>query len=103
MTSTFLHRVRSAALSSRGVIFRREQVFLWIRRATSDILKMRKDGMFMHIIGESMKKAILLVIMVMVAAPCLAEVEPDGFFSVDGTLWGVCNIEFISNKSPFFT
>lgn len=49
-----------------------------------------------------MKKAILLVIIVMVAAPCFAEVEPDGFFSVDGTLWGVCNIEFISNKSPFF-
>ena len=35
-----------------------------------------------------MKKSILVVLMlVMIATPCIAEVEPDGIFSIEGTLW----------------
>ena len=43
-----------------------------------------------------MKKTILLVLMaVILATPCFAqEVEPEGIFSVDGTLWSLCYIEF---------
>jgi len=44
-----------------------------------------------------MKKTILaLIILTMVSTPCLAEVETDGLFSVDGTLWGSCFIGCIS-------
>ena len=43
-----------------------------------------------------MKKTILVVLMaVMVATPCLAqEIETDGLFSIEGTLWGYCVIRF---------
>ncbi len=35
-----------------------------------------------------MKKMIISVLgAVMIATPCMAEVEPDGFFSVEGTEW----------------
>ena len=48
-----------------------------------------------------MKKAILIVLMVvMVATPCLAEVEPEGIFSIEGTLWRVCGIVF-ATVPPF--
>ena len=45
-----------------------------------------------------MKKIILVVLMaVMIATPCFAqEVEPEGLFSVNGTLWGSCEIGFVS-------
>ena len=37
-----------------------------------------------------MKKTILLVLIVlMVSTPCLAEVEPDGMFTVDNTVWSL--------------
>jgi len=35
-----------------------------------------------------MKKTILVMLMVlMISTPCLAEVEPDGLFSIEKTLW----------------
>lgn len=38
-----------------------------------------------------MKKQILSMLIVLIlAVPCLAEVEPDGMFSTDGTLWKGC-------------
>ena len=39
--------------------------------------------------GSDMKKTIIAILMVvMVATPCFAqEVETDGLFSIDGTLW----------------
>jgi hypothetical protein len=42
-----------------------------------------------------MKKAILIVLMlVLVATPCFAqEVETDGLFSIEGTLWVFCSID----------
>ena len=42
-----------------------------------------------------MKKTILGILMVvMVATPCFAqEVEPDGLFSLDGTLWRYSGLE----------
>ena len=40
-----------------------------------------------------MKRAILaLLIVAMVSTPCLAEVEPESIFSVNGTLWGMYEI-----------
>ena len=50
-----------------------------------------------------MKKIILVVLMaVMLATPCFAqEVEPEGLFSLEGTLWEVCGIIFASIP-PFF-
>ena len=46
-----------------------------------------------------MKKTILVVLTaVMIATPCLAEVEPAGLFGVEGTRWGSCGIGF----SPYF-
>jgi len=37
-----------------------------------------------------MKKTILVVVMlVMVTTPCLAEIEPDGSFSLHGTQWSI--------------
>ena len=43
--------------------------------------------------------AVLLV--VMVATPCLAqEIEPDGLFSIEGTMWGGCFISLGTFK-PF--
>ena len=40
-----------------------------------------------------MNKLILTVLMVaMLAVPCMAEVEPEGMFSIDGTKWDVCAI-----------
>ena len=52
-----------------------------------------------------MKKTILVLLMaVMIATPCLAqEVEPEGLFSVDGTLWGQCEIIFTTTFEPFFS
>ena len=43
-----------------------------------------------------MRKTILVVLMVLVfATPCLAkEVEPNGLFSVDNTIWGVVDENF---------
>jgi hypothetical protein len=43
-----------------------------------------------------MKKTILVILMaVMIATPCLAqEVEPEGLFSLNGTLWNICSIAF---------
>ena len=42
-----------------------------------------------------MKKVILvLVIVVMFSTPCLGQVQPGDLFSVDGTLWSVCQIGF---------
>ena len=43
-----------------------------------------------------MKKAILIVLMVVfVTTPCFAqEVEPDGLFSIEGTLWNKCGIDY---------
>lgn len=44
-----------------------------------------------------MKKAILIVLIVAMSSNlCLAEVEPDGLFSIEGTLWGMCGIGFVS-------
>jgi hypothetical protein len=44
-----------------------------------------------------MKKTILAVLMaVMIATPCLAEVETAGLFSVEGTLWGICALGIFS-------
>ena len=38
-----------------------------------------------------MKKIISgLVVLAMVATPCLAEVKPDGLFSLNGTVWNTC-------------
>lgn len=43
-----------------------------------------------------MKKTILAVLMaVLIATPCFAEeVEPEGIFSLEGTLWNVCSVFF---------
>ena len=42
--------------------------------------------------GGVMKKTIsFLVVLVMVAAPCLAEVKPEGLFSLNGTVWNMCS------------
>jgi len=51
-----------------------------------------------------MKRTILAVLMaVMVFTPCLAqEVETDGLFSIDGTLWTRCGIS-ISDIEPSFS
>ena len=51
--------------------------------------------------GWVMKKTILLVLMaVMIASPCFAqEVETEGIFSVEGTLWGMCTFEY--TRDPF--
>ena len=51
-----------------------------------------------------MKKTILVLLMaVMIATPCFAqEVEPEGLFSVDGTLWIWCEVGFASYR-PFFS
>ena len=41
---------------------------------------------------------------VMVSTPCIAQVEPEGIFSIDGTAWSVSGIElFISIPSHFET
>jgi hypothetical protein len=52
-----------------------------------------------------MKKIILVaLIAVMLTTPCFAqEVEPEGIFSVDGTLWGQCEIVFNTTWGPFFS
>jgi hypothetical protein len=45
-----------------------------------------------------MKKIISgLVVLVMVATPCLAEVKPNGLFSLNGTVWNTCYLAV-----PFF-
>ena len=42
-----------------------------------------------------MKNLILAVIMVvMISTPCLAELEPEGLFSIEGTLWSAPGLEF---------
>ena len=42
-----------------------------------------------------MKKTFFVVLMaVMVATPCLAEVETEGLFSIDGTIWYMCGVFF---------
>ena len=53
-----------------------------------------------------MRKTILgIVIVLLVATPCFAqEIEPDGLFSVEGTLWNVCYITItfsLSIGQPF--
>ena len=53
-----------------------------------------------------MKRTILAVLMVvMVSTPCLAqEIETDGLFSIEGTLWDVCDITIqlsLSIDQPF--
>jgi hypothetical protein len=61
-----------------------------------------KAGNFYLAKGAIMKKAILtLVIVVMISMPCLAEVETESFFSVEGT-WGVYAIEFMPYDPPYF-
>jgi hypothetical protein len=52
-----------------------------------------------------MKKTILAVLMVvMFTTPCFAqEVETDGQFSIEGTLWRACNIIFITLPSGVVT
>jgi hypothetical protein len=49
-----------------------------------------------------MKKIILIVLMVVtIGPPCFAgDVDPGGFFSVEGTLWTLCAIGF-QNGPPF--
>ena len=49
-----------------------------------------------------MKKTILVVLMVlMIATPCIAqEIEPEGMFSIEGTLWTTCGIPFFTTP-PF--
>jgi len=47
-----------------------------------------------------MKKTILaLAIIAMVSTPCMAEVEPDSLFSIEGTLWGSCLIAVVFRES----
>ena len=50
-----------------------------------------------------MKKTILAIVMaVMIATPCFAQdVEPDGIFSVDGTLWTLCSVVFSYILPPY--
>ena len=48
-----------------------------------------------------MKKTILALIIVVIAStPCLAEVETEGLFSLDGTLWRIFAVEFTNNYFP---
>jgi hypothetical protein len=40
----------------------------------------------------------------MIAIPCFAqEVEPEGIFSVDGTLWRLCKVSLWLFQPPFFS
>ena len=50
-----------------------------------------------------MKRTILAVLIVaMIATPCFAQkIEPDGLFSIEGTLWNVCRIG-IKSRPPYF-
>ena len=51
-----------------------------------------------------MKRTILaLVIVVLVSTPCLAEVEPKGFSSLDGTVWRVCKITLTYPAKPYLS
>ena len=49
-----------------------------------------------------MKKPILVILMaIMIATPCLAqEIEPEGIFSIEGTLWSITSIG-VSILLPF--
>ena len=48
-----------------------------------------------------MKKLILTVLMVvMLATPCMAEVEPEGMFSIEETKWDFCGI-VLATLFPF--
>ena len=42
--------------------------------------------------GGVMKKIISgLVVLALIAIPCLAEVKPESLFSLDGTVWNICS------------
>ena len=53
--------------------------------------------------GGVMKKIISgLVVFALIATPCLAEVKPEGLFSLNGTVWNMCLLGFVSIP-PFVT
>jgi hypothetical protein len=48
-----------------------------------------------------MKKTILVILIaVMIATPCLADVETEGPFSVDRTYWEMCAMEYTNATQP---
>jgi hypothetical protein len=49
-----------------------------------------------------MKKLILTVLMVvMLAVPCMAEMEPEGLFTVEGTFWNFFMLDFETEETAY--
>jgi hypothetical protein len=58
--------------------------------------------LFLIFKGGIMKKLILAVLMVvMLAVPCMAEVEPEGLFGLEGTFWSGISLEQVGIPIPF--